>query len=1071
MSLPRIAIDRPVAVAMFFLAIVFLGVISFLRLPIDLLPNVAYPRLVVYTSHASAAPVEVERFVTERVEQAVATVPGVQQVESVSREGASLVTVRFAWGTDMDFAALNVREKLDNIRDQLPETATRPVVLRTDPRSEPVMALSVSGDRDLPGLKELAESVFRRRLEQIDGVAQAAVTGGVEREIHVEVDPERLEALGLTIADVAAGLRAANASAPGGTVLRGRYRYSLRTLGEFQGVAEIAGVPLTRRGGGASSAGTGRSGSADGAGAPRGEVLLRDVARVDDGFRDRESIARYNGAEAVGLMVFKAGDANTVRVAREVETVLEQLRAEYPEVTVEVAMSQAGFISDALTNVVQQVLFGGLLAFLVLFLFLREVRYPIAVALAIPISLLATFGLMHAFGVTLNIMSLGGMALGVGLLMDNSIVVLENVFRHRELGLRARVAAAVGAQEVQRAITAATLTTCAVFAPIIYISGVAGELLGALALSVAFSLLTSIAVAVTLLPTLAARWDGAPRTPGRVMGAVSRAFRVPLDAFDRGFARWTRLYERTLHLAMRHRGRTVGIALLLLVAGIGLGLSLERSVLPSVDQGGFRIRLSLPEGTPLETTAQASARLEAILADDPAVAAVFSRIGRQAAVAGMEMEQTGLNAATLDVRLGSGSTEAALRRLRPRLAVFPPGALTVETGHATALGKLLGGGDADLAVRIRGEDLDAALAYAGSVQQRLGGVSAVTNVRVGTELGQPEMRVEIDRERAAAYDVDPRRIAETIEHYMKGTVATELVDFDRRIPIVVRLPEEARRSARTLELLRVDGVPLRELVRVREAAGPSEIRRMDQGRVVTVFADVAEGGVDRAVGAVGASLAAAPPPHGLRMEIGGENEEMRSGFRALAFAFALALLLVYMILAAEFESLLLPFVVILAVPLAAVGAAVALWITGAGINTMSLIGLVILIGIVDNDAVVKMDFIQQMRKRGMTRHEAIYAAGRARMRPIVMNTATAMFGILPMAIGLGAGAELQAPLAIAVIGGLVSATVLTLVVIPVSYDLLEEASERIRGGRTLPEPAATANERREATVPGVFAGD
>jgi hydrophobic/amphiphilic exporter-1 (mainly G- bacteria), HAE1 family len=1067
MSLPRISIDRPVAVAMFFLAVVFLGAISFARLPIDLLPDVAYPRLVVYTSNPGAAPVEVERFVTETVEQAVSTVPGVQKVESVSREGASLVTVRFAWGTDMDFAALNVRERLDNARGQLPELASRPVVLRTDPRSEPILALSVSGGRDLPGLKELAESVFRRRLEQVDGVAQASVTGGVEREIQVEVDPERLEALGLTVGDVAAALRSANASAPGGSVLRGRYRYSLRTLGEFQGVEEIARVPLTVRGG---SGAQGNAGDA-----PRGEVLLGDVARVEDGFRERESIARFNGAEAVGLLVFKTADANTVRVARQVEEVLEQLRAEYPAVTVEVAMSQAGFISDALSNVVQQVLFGGLLAFLVLFLFLREIRYPVAVALAIPISLLATFGLMHAFGVTLNIMSLGGMALGVGLLMDNSIVVLENIFRHRELGLKARIAAAVGAREVQRAITAATLTTCAVFAPIVYIQGVAGELLGALALSVAFSLLTSILVAITLLPSLAARWEGSPRDGGRVTGALARVFRPPLDAFDRGFARFVGFYERTLTLALRYRGRTVGIAFLLLLVGIGVGSTLERSVLPAVDQGGFRIRLALPEGTPLERTAEAAARLERIVADDPAVTAVFSRIGRQAAVAGMDLEQTGLNAATLDVRLGSGSTDAAVGRLRPRLAEFPPGALTIETGHATALGKLLGGGDADLAVRIRGEDLDGALAYAATAQGRLAGLASVNNLRVGTELGQPEMRLEIDRERAAAFGVEPRRVAETVEEYMQGTVATDLVDFDRRVPIVVRLPEAARRSAATLDLLRVDGVPLRELVRVRDAVGPSEIHRSDQGRVVTVHADVAGGGVDRAVEDVRLALADAPLPAGLRLEIGGENEEMRDGFRALAFAFLLALLLVYMILAAEFESLLLPFVVIIAVPLAAVGAALALWATGTGITTMSLIGLIILIGIVDNDAVVKMDFIQQARKKGMNRRDAIFAAGRARVRPIIMNTATAMFGILPMAIGLGAGAELQAPLAITVIGGLMSATVLTLVVIPISYDLLEEASERIGAwfGAPAPVPAAhaTAEGRDQVAVPGIMAGD
>lgn len=1061
MSLPRISIRRPVAVAMFFLGVVFLGVLSFVRLPIDLLPDVAYPRLVVYTTDVSAAPAEVERFITGPVEQAVSTVPGVRTVESVTREGVSLVTARFAWGTDMDFAALNTREKLDNLRDALPELASRPVVLRTDPRSEPILAVSVAGPRDLPQLKELAEAVFKRRLEQIDGVAQAAVTGGVEREIHVEVDPRLLESYGLSLDDVSSALAGANASAPAGSIRRGRYRYSLRTLGELQSAAEIGGVPVRR-----SPAGAGRDSVGGGAALP-GQVLIRDVARVEDGFRERESVARFNGAEAVGLLVFKNAGANTVRVAREVDRTLAQLRREYPGVALEVATSQAGFISDALANVVQEVILGGVLAFLVLFLFLREFRYPVAVALVIPISLIATFALLQAAGVTLNIMSLGGLALGVGMLMDNSIVVLENIFRHRELGARAAAAAALGAEEVQRAIIASTLTTIAVFGPIVYVEGVAGQLLGALALSVASSLLASIFVAITLLPALAARWgdDGGPRRPGTIV----RALRRPLDAFDRGFGRFAAWYERLLEAGMRHRGRTMAVALALLALGVFIGVRLPRGVLPSVDQGEFRARIELPRGTPLETTADEAARLERAVRADPAVDAVFTRVGRQAAVAGMDDRESGLNTATLDVRLKDGeTTAAALDRLRPRLGGFPAGAVTLEAGQATALGRLLGAGESDLSVRVHGEDLDAALAYAATIRRRLAGVPSVTNVRVGTELGQPEVRVEIDRERAAAYGVDPQRIARGVEGYMKGAEATQLVDFDRKVPVVVRLPEDARRSAGTLETLTVDGVPLRELVHVRTASGPAEIRRIDQGRVVTVMADVAGRSVGAAVQEVRAALAGLPAPRGLRVEIGGENEEMRQGFRDLALAFALALALCYMLLAAEFESLLHPFIILLAVPLAAVGAAGALWIAGAGINTMSLIGMVILVGIVDNDAVVKVDFINQMRRQGMSRHEAIRAAGHARLRPIVMNTVTAMLGLLPMALGIGPGGELQAPLAIAVFGGLLSATALTLVVIPVSYDLLEELKEwlaaRLRPSEEPPAPGVAV----AMSIPATF---
>jgi hydrophobic/amphiphilic exporter-1 (mainly G- bacteria), HAE1 family len=494
MSLPRIATARPVAVAMFFIAAVLLGGISFTRLPVDLLPDIAYPRLVIYTTHPETAPSEIERFVTEPIEQAVARVPGVERIESTSREGASMVVLRFAWGTDMDFAALNVREKIDGLRGVLPERAQRPVVLRTDPRSEPIMAISIAGTGDLWAMKELTEAVFRRRLEQIDGVAQAAVTGGLEREIHVEVDATRLESHGVTIDEIAAALASANASSPSGTIRRGRFRYALRTLGELQSVHQFGDVVIAQR---------------SGAGGRSGDMLrLRDVAVITDGFRERESIARYNGREALGVLIFKESGANTVRVAEQVTTVLGELSAEYPAVSADVAMSQAGFVSAAISNLVRNMIAGAVLAFLVLLLFLRDPRYPVAIALAIPISVVTTFGLFHLTGVSINIMSLGGLALGVGMLVDNSIVVIENIFRHREKGLRAAAAAVTGTREVQRAITAATLTTIAVFGPIIYVEGVAGELFAALSFAVAFSLLVSLAVAVTLLPTIAARWGG-----------------------------------------------------------------------------------------------------------------------------------------------------------------------------------------------------------------------------------------------------------------------------------------------------------------------------------------------------------------------------------------------------------------------------------------------------------------------------------------------------------------------------------------------------------------------------------
>jgi HAE1 family hydrophobic/amphiphilic exporter-1 len=439
-----------------------------------------------------------------------------------------------------------------------------------------------------------------------------------------------------------------------------------------------------------------------------------------------------------------------------------------------------------------------------------------------------------------------------------------------------------------------------------------------------------------------------------------------------------------------------------------------------------------------------AARLEKLLQRDPAVEAVFARIGLQDAVAGVEDEESGLHTAVVEVKLESGEhTDAVLARMGPALGQFPPGTLTIETGKATALGRILGGGESDLSVRVRGDDLESAWAHARRIEQQLRPLAALRNVRMALEEGQPELLVEIDREAAAAFGVDPREIARTVEDYMRGRAATDFVDFDEKVPIVVRLPEEQRRSAGTLSLLRVDGIPLRELVKTRETVGPAEIRRVEQSRTITVYAD-ATASLDEALGAIRGVLAENPAPPRLRVEVGGENEERNRSYRNLAFAFVLALLLVYMILAAQFESFVHPFTILLSVPLATVGAAAALWVAGEGLNAMSLIGLVILVGIVVNDAIVKVDFINQIRKAGVSLRQAILQAGRVRLRPIVMTTVTTVLGLTPMALGIGRGADLRAPLAIAVIGGLISATALTLIVVPVAYDLLDEASRNVR---------------------------
>ncbi|MEJ2547939.1 MAG: efflux RND transporter permease subunit, partial [Gemmatimonadota bacterium] len=1048
--------------------------------------------LSVWTGYADAGPAEVERFVTEPVEAALSRVPGVRSVDSRSREGQSLVRLQFYWGTDMEFAMLHVRERLDNLVGVLPESSDRPVILTSDPTNDPILALAVTG-ADLAELRDLADAVFKRRLEQLDGVALAAITGGPVREIQVVVRPDLLQVHGVTVGEITEALDRANYSAPGGTIRRGRFRYSLRTLGEFQGVSELQDVVVARPAGG-------------------GVVRLRDVATVAEGEAERETIARYDGVPAIGLLVYKEAGSNTVRVAEAVEETLVQLRDEFPGVTIEIASSQATFIRDAISNVVQALALGGVLAFLVLFLFLRDPRYPIAVGLAIPISVLAAFSLCYLFDVSLNVMSLGGLALGVGMLVDNSIVVLENVFRHREEEGRGPVeSASIGAREVAGAITASTLTTIAVFGPVLYVEGVAGALFADLSLAVAFSLLASLLVALTLLPVLAARFAvrgvgqsgatddatsnakpgvggradgtrgrfrrmagvvvrGTRSLPGRILGMLGfvgrsvlltfrdlfgaiarlleRLTRPALDAFDRAFGRFTVHYETMLTRALDRRGMVVTMAAASLLFAVWLGSTLPRGMMPKVDEGAFRVELNLPVGTPLEATATAVERLEARLLQTPGVEAVFARIGRAREAEIATRELSGLNSAALEVRLtpDAPAVDEVVGAFRTGVAAtgIDPQAVSIETGRSTSLGRALGVSGADLAVRVRGQNLDSLISVAEEVVARLEGTELLADVRIDLEVTQPELEIEVDRAAAARYGVSVTEVADAIEGYLRG-VETErpYTEFSEKIDIRVSLPESRRTELSDVLALTYEGVPIGELVRVRQGYGPVEIRRVDQSRTVQVLADVRGGGLDEAVREAESALVGMHVPPLTSVRVGGENEEMRASFRSLGFAFGLALFLVFLIMAAKFESLVQPLVVLASVPLAAIGAVVGLWIAGDGLNAMSGIGLVILIGIVVNDAIIKVDFINQKRSEGASKRDAILEAGRLRLRPILMTTVTTVLGLLPLAVGWGAGADLRAPLAVAVIGGLISATMLTLIVIPVVYSLAVTPGEPV----------------------------
>lgn len=1030
-ALPAFSVRRPVATTMLFLGIALVGGVSVTRLPVNLLPDVSFPTLVVSTDYSDAAPAEVERHVTVPLEQRLAQVGGVRRVTSRSRQGHSRVRITFAWGTDMQFAALDVRERLDEIRSDLPRSAGRPTILRTDPSEDPILTIAVTG-ADPGRMREISETVVGRRLEQLDGVSLAAVTGGPRPEIHVTVEPERLAAYGLTMDEVRRTLDAANYSAPGGQIQRRRYHYTLRTLGEFQGVDDIRRVTI--RAAGSSGRGAGGAAADDGAGggAP---VRVSDIAAVEYGSVERRALTRYDGEPAVGIEVFKASGSNTIRVDGRVEEVLGQLRAEYPELEIRMANSQAGFIRDAIRGVLQALAAGGLLAFGVLFFFLRDPRYPLAVGVAIPTSVAAALALFHLFDVSLNVMSLGGLALAVGMLVDNSIVVLENIFRHREEGRPAEEAAVTGTEEVGAAITASTLTTIAVFGPVLYVEGVAGTLFEELSLSVAFALLASLLAALALLPGLTVRVPGS--APNVAPGPADEGGRRPLEAFRRSFDRFAGWYERALEWSLDHRGAVLVGAAVSLVGAAALGAALPRSVMPAVDERALRVELELPVGTPLEETADAARRAEGVVRGLAGEPRVFTRVGRPPAVQGGTGEMAGEHVALLRTELppAAPASRRSARQIRRGAgeAGLDPSALTVRAARSTSLGRAVSVTDADVVVEARGQNLDSLYATAGRARDRLAGTAGLTDVRVEGTAEQPTLTVEVDRAAADRHGIPVEEVASMLRDFAAGTETERpFTRFSERVPIRVRLPREANRSLDALLDLRVRDVPVRDLVRVTAERGPVEIRREGQTRVVRVLAGV-DGGLASAVERIRGVLAEMPTAAETRLRVGGANERMRASFTSLLQAFGLALVLVYLILAAQFESLRHPFVILAAVPLAAIGALGALWVAGGGINVISGIGIVVLIGIVVNDAIVKVDFINQRRRAGFGLRAAIVEAGRLRLRPIVMTTVTTIFGLLPLALGWGAGADLRAPLAIAVVGGLISSTVLTLLVVPVLY--------------------------------------
>jgi len=1092
MNYIRGAISRPVTVSMFVVAVILFGIVSLDRLALNLLPDISYPSLTIDTAYTDAAPEEIESLITQPVEEAVGVVSGLTRISSVSRPGQSEVVLEFNWDTDMDLAVLDVREKLDFV--ELPRDAEKPVILRFDPSRDPIMRARLQGLSDLRVLRFFAEKELKKNLEAMDGVAAIKVVGGLEEEIQINIDEKKLAELNIPITQVTDILQRENLNMASGSLYDQESSYMVRTLNEFKSLDEMRRIIIRDEGG--------------------RQVRLEDIADVIRGAKDREVIARLDGRESVEVAIYKEGDANTVTVSRAVAHRLASLKEAKiipADVSYAIVANQADFIEQAISEVRSNAWMGGLLATIILFLFLKDVRSTLMIGLSIPISIMATFALMYQTDLTLNIMSLGGIALGIGMLVDNSIVVLEAIDRHKRSGLELAEAVYRGTSEVSMAVTASTLTTVAVFLPLVFVEGIAGQLFKDQALTITYSLLASLVVALTVLPMLMAvrfrraeelygadpvtataapaaerplskrRWLRPLQRLGRwivrgirvsfrfVFGSIiqvvtadvrriigwfgrmlGRAIRPVLVPFDRAFLSLQRAYPGWLRLALDHKVVVIGLALVVTLAAAGLYTTLGTELIPPLTQGEFTFEIQLPEGTSIEHTDRLMRDVENRVKGYPDVRTVFTSIGgsnENQFARQVRKENTAALYIVMKDRLDKAAETRCIDRIRGDLDTVPEVSYKFSRpAHFTF--------KRPIEVEVVTYDLEQLQTLSQRTEGILGGISGLDDIKTTAEMGNPEIHVIFDRERLARLGLDENQVARVIRNKIRGDVATRFKEQDKQIDIMVRADESDRTTVAQVKELVINsaaatgtaipagpGVPVKlgAVAEVVMARGPNEIHHIKSSRAAVVSANLS----GRDLGSVSAEInrelhrLAPELPANATVALSGQNEELQTAYRSLLFALGLAAFLVYLVMAAQFESLVHPFIIIFTVPLGAVGAVLGLAFTATPVSVMVFIGIIILVGIVVNNAIVLVDYANQLRTDGMSKREALVTAGQVRLRPILMTTLTTVLGLLPMSLGFGEGAEIRAPMAITVMSGLMFSTLLTLIVIPVVYEVVD----------------------------------
>lgn len=1021
-------VKRPVAVTMAVLVVILLGVISFTRLQIDLLPELKLPMAVVLTNYRGAGPEEVEKVVTKPLEDALGTVRNLKSIRSLSASGSSMVMLEFEWGTDMDFATLEMREKVDLARTFFPEGVEKPMVVKMDPTMIPVVTLAMYGGLDEQSLKEVAQTTLKDRLERLAGVASVSVTGGANREIQVIIPPEKLKLYNLSLLQIVQALQGENLTFSGGKVEDAGRNVLVRVTGEFKNLDQVREVAL--------ATGTG------------GTVKLGDLALIRDFHTERASYSLFNGKPAVSIIVQKQSGGNTVEISRAIKEEIAKLKPELPpEVVIEPVIDQADFIEKSIANLYRDMLLGGALAILIIFIFLRNLRSTLVIALTIPISLITALALFYFGHMNLNLMTLGGLSLGIGRIVDDAIVVLDNIYRHRQQGKSAEEAAIFGTGEVTNAIIAATLTTVGVFLPLAFVRGMTAEIFGPMALAVCFALLASLGVALSVTPMISARVFA---------GELPREITSPQGAWQRFLSgewlgRLDARYRRFLEWALEHRRRTILIVALIFLGSLALIPVVGVEFFPVTDQGRVNVTVNLPKGTVLGETGKVADKVLQVLERQPEVEEIYLEVGNtsmsgmyEASIGGETPEAASISVTLVprgERKKSAAEVAAAVREEVKEIpgAEIEVAAVTLAMEHFVS---------APIEVALHGEDFRVLEELAQEVKAEVEKVPGAVTVKSSLEEGRPQVEIKVDRAKAARYQLGTAQIGNTVAAAMQGKVATRYRVGGEEYDLRVLLTEESRKKISDLESLTIASplgmqVPLKEVASFSFGATPASIDRRDQVRTVSVTADLSGRPLGDVMNEIQGRLANLELPPGYTLDYAGQTEQMQEVFGELGLVLVLAIILVYMIMAAQFESLLYPFVIMFSVPVSLVGVILGLLLTGCTFNVTAFLGLIMLVGIVLSNGIILVDYANLLRRRGLPRREAILSAGSTRLRPILMTAFTTILALVPLALGIGEGAEIQAPLATAVIGGLLASTILTLILVPVLYTVFEDLGPRL----------------------------